>query len=236
MWGFILGVDYHSQIIRGRFDNLAEPLIQRCAEVVKKVLKEGHLSPNQIDEVLFVGGSTRIPRFQSVISSLFTESTVIRSDVEPDEAIGSGAAAQAAIILEAESHGVDFAEASAKPDMVGLHHLQHSVGLETADGKFAILIPKLTPVPARRSIECSNAVEGQKEVYLAIYEGEDSVAKKNAILAEVVVSDIPEGMKVGEAKIDVTFLVDRDEVLQVVAKERSVGKQLKVKITPQAKH
>ncbi|KAJ3384244.1 hypothetical protein HDU80_001024, partial [Chytriomyces hyalinus] len=70
------------------------------------------------------------------------------------------------------------------------------------------------------------------EVYLAVYEGEDSVAKKNTLLAEIVVSDLPEGLAVGAAKIDITFLIEKDEVLQVVAKERTEGKALKVKVTP----
>ncbi|KAI9352004.1 heat shock protein 70 family [Obelidium mucronatum] len=230
------GIDFHHSVIRGRFENLAEPLIQRCAELIKQALKEGGVADaSSIDEVLLVGGSTRIPRFQQVIRSLFPESTDVRQDIEPDEAIGNGAAIQAGIIVAAEADGVDYASAAVNKDVVELPHLNHSVGLEVSNGAFVKIIPRLTPIPARRAFEFSNAVKGQTEVYLAVYEGEDDVAKKNALLAEIVLTDLPEGLAVGKAKIDITFLIEKDEVLQVVAKERTEGKQLKVKVT-QAKH
>ncbi|KAI8835273.1 heat shock protein 70 family [Chytriomyces cf. hyalinus JEL632] len=227
------GIDFHGQVIRGRFENLAEPLFQRCADLIRQALKEGGVAAaSGVDEVLFVGGSSRIPRFQQVIGGLFPETTKIRTDVEPDEAIGNGAAIQAGIIVAAAADGVDYVAASTNKDVTELAHLNHSVGLETASGAFVKVIPRLTPVPARRAVEFSNAVKGQTEVYLAVYEGEDSVAKKNTLLAEIVVSDLPEGLAVGAAKIDITFLIEKDEVLQVVAKERTEGKALKVKVTP----
>jgi L1 cell adhesion molecule like protein len=220
------GMDYHGPILRGRFEMLAEPLFQRCAELVLKALSESEVQAANIDEVLLVGGSSRIPRFQAVIRSLFPETTKIRTDVEPDEAVGMGAAAQANIVLTVESAGVDFLKESAAKDVVELHQLQHSIGIEAADGSFAVLIPRRAPVPARRAAEFSNAVEGQNEIYLAVYEGENAVAKKNQLLAEIVLSDLPQGLKAGEAKIDVTFLVEKDEILTVVARERKTGKQV----------
>ncbi|KAI8612106.1 heat shock protein 70 family, partial [Chytriomyces sp. MP71] len=230
------GIDFHGQVLRGRFENLAEPLFQRCADLIRQALREGGVADaSGIDEVLLVGGSSRIPRFQQVISGLFPESTEIRTDVEPDEAIGNGAAIQAGIIVQATADGVDYAAAITSKDVIDMPHLNHSIGLETASGAFVKVIPRLTPIPARRAVEFSNAVKGQTEVYLAVYEGENEVAKKNALLAEIVVSDLPEGLAVGAAKVDITFLIEKDEVLQVVAKERTEGKQLKVKVT-QAKH
>ncbi|KAJ3066112.1 70-kilodalton heat shock protein [Podochytrium sp. JEL0797] len=226
------GMDFHCSVIRGRFENLAEPLIQRCANLIKQAMKEGGVDAAAVDEVMLVGGSTRIPRFQSVIRSLFPESTSVRTDVEPDEAIGNGAATQGGIIAAAEAEGVDYAAACANKEVVELAHLNHSVGLEVANGAFVKIIPRLAPIPARRAVEFSNAVKGQTEVYLAVYEGEDAVAKKNHLLAEIVVSDLPEDLEAGQAKIDVTFVIEKDEVLQVVAKERTQGKQLKVKVTP----
>ncbi|ORY42777.1 HSP70-domain-containing protein [Rhizoclosmatium globosum] len=226
------GIDFHGPVVRGRFENLAEPLFQRCAELIKQALKEGGASAESIDEVLFVGGSTRIPRFQQVIRNLFPESTEVRTDVEPDEAIGNGAAIQAGIIVAAEAEGVDYAAAAVNKEVVELPHLNHSVGLEVANGAFVKIIPRLTPIPARRAFEFSNSTKGQTEVYLAVYEGEDAVAKKNSLLAEIVLTDLPEGLAAGAAKIDVTFVIEKDEVLQVIAKERTEGKQLKVKVTP----
>ncbi|KAJ3126510.1 70-kilodalton heat shock protein [Physocladia obscura] len=232
---FFEGLDFHGQVIRGRFEHLAEPLFERIQEVIERALKEGSVTPEAVDEVLLVGGSTRIPALQSLIGDIFPETTVIRTDVEPDEAIGNGAAKQGGIIAEVEAEGVSYAEASVNKEVVELPHLAHSVGLEAANGSFVKIIPRLAPIPARRAVEFSNSVQGQTEVFLAVYEGEDEIAKNNHLLAEIVVNDLPEGLNVGEAKIDVTFLIEKDEVLQVVAKERSVGKQLKVKVT-QAKH
>ncbi|KAJ3329450.1 Heat shock 70 kDa protein 1-like [Blyttiomyces sp. JEL0837] len=226
------GIDYHGQILRNRFENMAEPLFQRCGELVNRAMKESRISASMVDEVLFVGGASRIPRFQNVIKSIFPESTKIRTDVEPDEAIGAGAAKQAAIIVNAESEGLDFAKASVAKELTELPHLNHSVGIEGADGSFVVIIPRLAPIPARRSVEFSNSVKNQKEVYLAVYEGQDPVAKKNNLLAEIVLQDLPDNLGVGEGKIDVVFLIERDEILSVTAKERTTGKQNKIPAPP----
>ncbi|KAJ3210232.1 70-kilodalton heat shock protein [Entophlyctis luteolus] len=232
---FFEGIDFHGQVIRGRFEHLAEPLFERCQEVIEKALKDGGITAEAVDEVMLVGGSTRIPAFQNLIYDIFPETTVIRTDVEPDEAIGNGAAKQGGIIAQAEADGVDYAEVSVDKKLTELPHLSHSVGLEAADGSFVKIIPRLAPIPARRVFEFANAVEGQREVYLAVYEGEEDVAKKNHLLAEIVVSGLPEGLKAGQGRIDVTFLMEKDEVLQVIAKERTEGTALRVKVTP-AKH
>ncbi|KAI9347970.1 heat shock protein 70 family [Zopfochytrium polystomum] len=226
------GIDFHGQLIRGRFENLAEGLFTRCADLVRRVLKESAIRSDEIDEVMFVGGASRIPRFQAVIRSLFPESVRIRTDVEPDEAIGNGAAIQAGIIAELEATGVKYSEALALKELTELSHLHQSIGIATASGAFVPIIPKLTPIPARRSFEFSNAVDGQTEVYLAVYEGEEKVAKKNQLLAEVVLQELPQGQKAGSMKIDVVFLIEKDEVLSVEARERVSGAHIKVRVTP----
>ncbi|KAJ3284777.1 hypothetical protein HK104_009772, partial [Borealophlyctis nickersoniae] len=180
----------------------------------------------EVDEVLFVGGSGRMPRFQTVMKGLFGPSTDVRTDVEPDEAISIGCATQAAMIL---ASNVDYA-ASSTNDAVKAPHLTKSIGLEVAGGAFAVLVPRLAVVPARRTLEFGVAEDGQKEIYLAVYEGDDKVAKKNSLLAEIVLGELPEGLKKGEGKIEVSFTIEADQVLTVFAKEKSKGAHIKVKV------
>ncbi|KAJ3158469.1 Heat shock 70 kDa protein 6 [Irineochytrium annulatum] len=230
------GQDHSCSVLRARFENMAEPLIQRCGTLVARAMSEAGVEPGQVDEVLLVGGSTRIPRFQSVVRAMFPESVNVRADIEPDEAVGLGAAAQAKIVQAAEKAGVDYAGASTSKQYLDAKHLTASLGVGLADGKIATVVPRRAPVPTARSMEFSNAVDGQKEVFISVYEFDHEGKKKKTekadkkILAEVVVQDLPTGLKAGEAKILVTFLVDRDEVLTVVAKEKVSGKQLKVRM------
>ncbi|KAI9204429.1 heat shock protein 70 family [Polychytrium aggregatum] len=220
------GMDYNANMIRGRFETLAEKLFTRCVDVVKNVLKEGGAAPTEVDEVLFVGGSARIPRFQSVIRSLFESETVFRTDLEPDEAISVGCATQAGLIASQES---EYDSAIATEEVVRVPHLKKSVGLEGADGVFVPIIPKRAAIPARRTIEASNAVAKQSEIFLSVYEGDHAQAQENTLLGQIVLSDLPEASKVGELRVQITFQIERDEILTVVAKEKTQGKELRVK-------
>ncbi|KAJ3053175.1 Heat shock cognate 71 kDa protein [Rhizophlyctis rosea] len=222
------GMDHHGTINRGRFEMLADPLYRRCSQLVLETLKEAGVNVGEVDEVLFVGGSSRMPRFQAVMKSLFPgagSNTEIRTDVDPDEAISVGCASQAGIIT---SSNVDYA--TALKDVKEAPVLGKSVGIEVAGGAFAVLIPKNTVLPARRTVEFGISEEGQKEIFLAVYEGEESMAKSNTLLAEVAL-ELSEGVKKGEGKVDVTFTIEGDQSFTVAAKEKGKGSaSIKVKV------
>ncbi|KAJ3045749.1 70-kilodalton heat shock protein [Rhizophlyctis rosea] len=223
------GIDHHGTINRGRFEMLAEPLYRRCSELVLSTLKEAGVEVGDVDEVLFVGGSSRMPRFQTVMKNLFPGAgsrTEIRTDVDPDEAISTGCATQAGIILSTTN--VDYAHATK-----GLKEspvLSKSVGVEAAGGAFVKLIGKNVVLPARRTIEFGVSEDGQKEIFLAVYEGEDSLAKNNTLLAEIVLGELPEGLKRGEGKIEVSFTIEVDQAFTVLAREKKGGAHIKTKV------
>ncbi|KAJ3219745.1 hypothetical protein HDU67_009557 [Dinochytrium kinnereticum] len=223
------GIDYHAQILRSRFEMLAEPLFQRCAELIRKALSEVSLGAEDIDEVLLVGGSSRIPRFQALLRSLFPSTCSIRNDIEPDEAIGLGAAVQGKIISES-STGADFEKLSTDSKFLNFSRLSKSLGIATADGQFVTVLQARTPLPASRTVEFSNSEEGQKEVFISISEGEPSSTKRTPVV-DIVVSDLPEDLKVGAAKIEVTFLIDTDQVFSVTAKDKATGKSVKARLS-----
>lgn len=227
------GMDYHGTVPRGRFEMLAEPLYARCVEVIRRSLSEADVQVDEIDEVLLVGGASRMPRFQAMTKSVFPSST-IRSDVEPDEAISSGCAVQAGIILSTPCN-IDYAGSARNKDVIEAMHLSKSIGLEGPDGAFVRILPKRAPIPSRRRIAFALGQDGQREVYLAVYEGEASIAKQNKLIAELVLSDLPEGLASAEASIEVTFTVEKDEILTIVATEKKSGATVKTKVQPHGK-
>ncbi|KAI8809517.1 Hsp70 protein-domain-containing protein [Cladochytrium replicatum] len=180
------GMDFNSNVNRGRFEMLADSLFTRCKTTINNVLKESGVSADEVDEVLLVGGSARLPKFQSVVKSIFAkEKTVVRTDVEPDEAIASGCAVQANIIVNTPY--IDYSEVTKDAKILTLPSLKYSIGLASADGGFVVVLPKGTPIPVKRSIELGGAPD-QKEFFVTLYEGEAGAAKKNTLLAQMVVS------------------------------------------------
>ncbi|KAJ1563861.1 Heat shock 70 kDa protein 6, partial [Cladochytrium tenue] len=234
------GADFHAQLLRARFEHLAEPLFARCADLVRRALADAALAPHQVDEVLLVGGAARIPRFQAVLRAVFPDAAstaLLRADVDPDEAIGCGAAIQATHILALDAANrptIDYAAAAANPAVTAPPQLQRSLGIAAAGGAFVPVLPRRAPIPARRELQLAVASKGQREAYIAVYEGEDLAAAKNRLLAELVI-DIPPGAEVsaaagGAVVVDVVFIVEKDEVLTVEARERSKGVAVKVKV------
>ncbi|KAJ3150529.1 70-kilodalton heat shock protein [Geranomyces michiganensis] len=220
------GVDYHGTFPRARFEMLAEKLYARSVEVMKKALAEADVKVEDVDEVLFVGGASRMPRFRAVAQNVFSTAT-IRDDVEPDEAIANGCAFQASVIT---SHPhVDYATISRKQEVVNAGHLAKTLGLALPDGSFHPVLPKRAPVPARRTVSFAVA-PGQKEFYVAVSEGESKVAKENKLIAELVLSDLPDDVEVGKPTIDVIFTVEADHSFSVAVKEKKSGKTVKAKI------
>jgi heat shock protein 1/8 len=228
------GMDFSTSINRSRFELLAEPLFQRCASLVKKTLEKNKMSANDLDSVCFkfdlmmkvilVGGSSKVPRYQAVIRSLFNESVNFYIDSDPDESISKGCNMQARIIQDA---GVPNYIAALKDEKLthGVAYTCKDIGIADASGKMCVVIPGETPVPCLRTVRFSNSVEGQDDLFLSLYEGVNEVAGKNAVLAEIVMSGIGAGA-VGTVQLDVTFAVEMDMTLHVMAKDKASGKSV----------
>jgi L1 cell adhesion molecule like protein len=210
------GIDYNGTILRGRFDILSEPLYTRCKHVVLSTLKNAHLTPKDIDQVLLVGGSSRLPRFQEAMKSLFPDiGNEFRTEVEPDEAIALGCAVQAGILIE---EGVDL-DVEFPEDAINAKHLSKTIGITSLDDEFVPVIPAGTPLPVRRSLTVP-LTAGQSSVYLAISEIDEH---QKTLVGEVALVDIP---AVKNANVEVVFLIELDHLLNVTIKELVSGKSV----------
>ncbi|KAI8902658.1 heat shock protein 70 family [Globomyces pollinis-pini] len=213
------GMDYNGTILRGRFDMLAEPLYARCKETVLKLLKSCKVTPNEIDQVLLVGGSSRMPRFQSSIKSLFPNvgnGTDFRCDVEPDEAISIGCAIQGGIMVENNVNlDVKFDKA-----LIDANHVGKSIGIKSGDGKFIPIIPSGTPLPVRRSFKVPLAPK-QTDVYLSVSENN---LESGSVIAEVVLSGLADDIKNGV--VEIVFLIENDHHLDVTMTELVSGEKV----------
>lgn len=219
------GMDYNGNMIRARFDALCEPLYTKCKQAVLDTIKLCNLTPESIDQVLLIGGSSKMPRFQAVMKALFPNpDTDIQINVDPDEVISVGCAVQAKIFLEniTEWSKVD-------PEVTAAQVTSVSIGIETSTGEFYPVIPAGTPIPVRREVSIPLADRKQTEVYLAVYQGESQTAKDNELLAELVVSDMVAEDN-APRHVDIVFAVEMDLELTVVASEKSSGQKTQVSV------
>jgi L1 cell adhesion molecule like protein len=208
------GIDYNGTIIRGRFEMMAEPLFLRCKEAVLKTLKKCHAEPKDIDQVLLVGGSSRIPRFQQVMKGLFPEGIEFRTEVEPDEAISLGCAVQARILLE---NNLDLDVEYDEP-VVNAEHVSKTVGIKDANGNVVPIIPVGTPLPVRRAFRIPTKSDS---VFLQIVEQGDQVSA----LGEVALTQLP---RKDNVFVDVVFWIENDGLLKVEMAEKQSGEKLSV--------
>jgi molecular chaperone DnaK len=205
----------HYTLSRAKFEQLVDDLIQRTIPPMEQALKDAGLDPKNVDEVLLVGGSTRIPKIQEIVKKFFGKDP--NKGVNPDEVVAIGAAVQGAVLTGEQK------------DVLLLDVTPLSLGIETLGGVMTVLIPRNTTIPTKKTETFSTADDNQTQVEIHVLQGERPLARDNRTIGKFQLTGIPPAPR-GMPQIEVTFDIDANGILHVSAKDKATSKEQKIRI------
>jgi len=215
---FYDGEDFSETLTRAKFEELNNDLFRGTLKPVQKVMEDGEMKKNEIDEIVLVGGSTRIPKIQQLVKEFFNGKEPSKG-INPDEAVAYGAAVQAGVLSgEGDAEGI-----------VLLDVCPLTLGIETVGGIMSKIIPRNSVVPTKKSQIFSTAADNQETVSIQIYEGERPMTKDNHLLGKFDLTGIPPAAR-GVPQLEVTFEIDVNGILRVSAEDKGTGNKEKIEI------
>lgn len=215
------GQDFNTTLTRAKFESLCDSLFRKCMGPVEQVLRDAKMSKDKVNDIVLVGGSSRIPRVQQLLRDFFNGKELCQS-INPDEAVAYGAAVQGAILGGDKSEKIN--------DIILLDVCPLTLGIETAGGVMTPLIKRNTTIPTKKSQVFSTYADNQTQVKIRIFQGERAMTRDCDLLGEFDLGGIPP-MPRGVPQIEIAYDVDANGILNVSASEKSTGKSNKITIT-----